>query len=111
MSWRCGRRASESRRADNDPLRTSVFDRSHSNMTKSVLLAEYPGDLAWRRFASAYGSTGNDIKHVAAAVLGAPSALWFETGIPALEGLSPSEVFNANSNGEKIIRAVIMRMP
>jgi hypothetical protein len=80
-------------------------------MTLSVLLTEYPGDLAWRGFASAYGSTSDDIHSVAAAVLGAQSAAWFKTGIPALEGLSPSEVLNANSAGESIVRTVIMRMP
>jgi hypothetical protein len=80
-------------------------------MTVSVLLAEYPGDLAWRRFASAYGSTSDEIHSVAAAVLGARSAIWFKTGIPALGGLSPSEVLNDNPDGESILRTVIMRMP
>jgi hypothetical protein len=90
-------------------------------MTIEVLVAEYPGDRAWLRFAATFapshGSQGTlpgvepTLAKVLLAELGAQAASWVAQPLRALEGRSPAEVLAEHPQGLMAVRSVVMRMP
>ena len=80
-------------------------------MTFEVYVAEYPGDEWWMSFAGAIGAPDDKLESVAAALMGAGSAGWFSTRIPALQGKTPQEVLSTEPKGLFIVRTVLGRMP
>ena len=80
-------------------------------MPIEILVAEYPGDSVWTHFAKTIGATDDKILSVANALLGAGSAGWLQSPVPALDGKSPQEVLDHFPDGRLIVRSLIMRMP
>jgi hypothetical protein len=86
-----------------------------------VLLAEYPGDKAWRRLVDVVvpanaaehdlGIDDHELAAVLNAELGAQAAPWLEQNIPALGGQSAAAILQDHPHGRSIVRAVVMRMP
>lgn len=76
-----------------------------------LLIVEYPGDDAWSRFATATGAADEEVDSVARALLGTAAHQWLQTPLGALDGHSPSDVIVAESQGQRAIRSLMMRMP
>lgn len=80
-------------------------------MAVAALVAGYPGDDAWTRFARAWDARGETVDAVAHAILGDASERWMRTSVPALEGRTPLDVLEAEREGERAIRSLVMRLP
>lgn len=89
------------------------------SMSLDVLIAEYPGDGAWHRFAGTVPKHDDDglgvgdptIERVLIGEMGSFAAAWLSHPIAALEGRTPLDVASNHPQGLMALRSVIMRMP
>ena len=89
-------------------------------MSIDILIAEYPGDLAWQRFVDVFphqpgrprlGLQDEGIERVLAGDMGENGSRWLEYPVPALEHRTPSDVLANHPQGQLAVRSVLMRMP
>ncbi len=88
-------------------------------MSIDILIAEYPGDGAWKRFVCKFpnqpqpdlGIGDPTIERVLIADLGSFAKAWFQSPIGALEGRTPEDVARNHPQGLLAVRSAIMRMP
>lgn len=91
-----------------------------------LLINQYPGDAAWENFYNVFKDDWDRINDksnyinvisdekvaaVLAVKMGEQSLSWFSSGIPALDGQTPAQIFNSFPNGKLAIKNLIMRMP
>ena len=91
-----------------------------------ILNQEYPGDVAWGRFASVIQSSprqasapslprllgcAEETANVIRALFGDHALTWLNSPIPALEGETPAQVLARHQKGDRILRTLLMRMP
>ena len=86
-----------------------------------ILRDEYPGDEAWTDFAACYRPADDeptlDLKDasLAATLVGRmgyeQAAVWLDSPVPALDGMTPRAVIASFADGNQILRHVVMRMP
>jgi hypothetical protein len=87
-----------------------------------ILDSEYPGEEAWSRFSDCYSfadkelcekiDIDQDIAQVLLVMLGSVEYVnsWLSKSLPALDGDCVSDVLK-RSNGGRVIRSLVMRMP
>jgi hypothetical protein len=89
-------------------------------MSLDVLVAEYPGDHAWERFAGAFPSLDRAavldlpdkaMARVLVAKLGSRAPQWLAQPIRVLDGRTPTEVLANYPQGILALRTALMRMP
>ncbi|WP_371876389.1 antitoxin Xre/MbcA/ParS toxin-binding domain-containing protein [Pseudoduganella chitinolytica] len=96
-------------------------------MTNTEFLRdEYPGDLAWQSFLEAFDSEwsrwpekelyqsrlfNSEFAAVLTSIFGIHSVDWLIQPCAALGNRSPIDVLENESDGDKIIRSLIMRIP
>ena len=92
-----------------------------------ALILGYPGDEAWRVFALSFADRFDQypqrhellaatsdrvpLAQAAAGVVGTNALAWFEMSVPALDAQRPRDIGQSHSQGEIVLRALLMRMP
>ena len=88
-------------------------------MSVEILITEYPGDAAWRRFARTYppaahpnlGVEDESLARVLATEMGERAVEWLSHPIRALDNRSAADVLANHPQGLMAVRSVVMRMP
>lgn len=104
------------------PIHRRNFGSAKTMTIADTLLAEYPGDGPWHRFAALASSSVTtvgselDVEELVAAVLmrkfGSPAAAneWLRKPLPILNGGTAIELL-ASPDGKIKLRTLLMRMP